>query len=61
MILEVLTVKDKEGNLCLKFSKALLKNLDWKEGDVLEFTDEADGSIFIRKKFNSDEFKAGLC
>ena len=53
----VWTVKlehDKE-NLILPFPKDMLEELDWKEGDVLQWIDNGNGTFSLRKQqYDSD-------
>lgn len=38
------------GDLVLPFTEEILKELNWKEGDVLEWIDNKDGSWGLVKK-----------
>jgi len=38
------------GDLVLPFTEEILKELGWKEGDVLEWVDNKDGSWSLVKK-----------
>ena len=42
------------GDLILPFPPEMLEELGWKEGDVLHFKDNTDGSFLITKKDNND-------
>lgn len=41
--------KDEEGNLLLTFPDELMETMDWKEGEVLEWIDNQDGSWTLKK------------
>jgi len=47
-----LTVEEdpETGDLMLPFSDEMLTSLGWKEGDVLTWTVETNGSIILSKK-----------
>ena len=38
------------GELILPFTEDILANLGWKEGDILEWKDNEDGSWSLSKK-----------
>lgn len=42
------------GDLILPFSDEILAEVGWKEGDVIEWIDNKDGSWTMRKKNASD-------
>ena len=46
-ILEV--QEDKTGDLFIQFTPEMLEQLEWKEGDVVDFKERDDGSILITK------------
>jgi hypothetical protein len=46
---EVITQEDENGDLLLPIPPALLKALDWKEGDELEFSIDDQGRYIISK------------
>lgn len=51
------TVKvEKDGDdLILPFPEEMLKELDWKEGDVLKWIDNGNGTFGLRKQeYDSD-------
>ena len=41
---------DGSGDLILPFPDALLKEAGWKEGDILEWIDNENGSYSLRKR-----------
>ena len=41
---------DHPGEMLLDLGKELCEHLDWKEGDVLDWIDNKDGTWTIRKK-----------
>ena len=42
--------EDREGNVVIPFPEEMLEELDWSEGDVLEFiSDEYSDAFYIRK------------
>ena len=45
---EVLTNKD--GEFFIEFSEEFLREIDWKEGDTIEWIDNHDGSWTMKKK-----------
>ena len=45
---EVLT--DKDGEFFIEFSEEFLREIDWKEGDTIEWIDNHDGSFTLKKK-----------
>jgi hypothetical protein len=42
--------EDDEGNQFIQFPPEMLEQMDWKEGDIIEWTDNADGSWTLTKK-----------
>ena len=42
-------LEDEDGELILPFPDELLKELDWKPGDQLMWTDNGDGTYSITK------------
>jgi len=50
----IITVEEdpETGDLLLPFSDDFLETQGWKEGDTLEWTDNADGSWTIQKVNN---------
>ena len=50
MITEALIVEDENGELCIKFTEALLKAVGWKEGDTVEWQDQKDGTFVLKKR-----------
>lgn len=45
---EVLT--DNDGEVFIEFSEEFLREVDWKEGDNIEWIDNHDGSFTLKKK-----------
>ncbi len=45
-----LEIKEYEGDSILEFTDEMLKEVGWKEGDVLEWIDNKDGSWTLKKK-----------
>ena len=45
-------IEDEDGELVLEFPEDLLKEMNWSEGTVLEWTDNKDGSWSIKEKNN---------
>jgi hypothetical protein len=45
-----LEVKEVDGEHILEFTDEILAEAGWKEGDVLEWIDNKDGSWTLRKK-----------
>jgi len=41
---------DGSGDLVLPFTEEILESAGWKEGDVLEWIDNKDGTWTLRKK-----------
>ena len=41
------------GDLLLPLPQEMLDDLDWKEGDVLQWIDNNDGTFSIKKKDNN--------
>ena len=41
--------KDKEGDLLLTFPDKLMESMNWKPGDVIEWTHNKDGSWNLKK------------
>jgi hypothetical protein len=53
MIDKIYTVsvqEDENGDLILPFPDGLLAKMGWKEGDILGWTDNKDGTFSITKK-----------
>ena len=46
--------EDEDGDLILPFPDGLLAQMGWKEGDILEWTDNKDGTFSITKKEDND-------
>lgn len=47
--------EDVNGELFLEIPPQLLKNLNWNEGDELEFIEKDNGKILIRKLKHSTD------
>jgi hypothetical protein len=45
-----LEVKEVDGEAVLEFTDEILAEAGWKEGDVLEWIDNKDGSWTLKKK-----------
>ena len=43
------TLEEDDGDLIFPFPDEILDELGWKEGDVIEWTDNEDGSLSARK------------
>lgn len=41
--------RDTDGELMLTFPDELMERMDWKEGDVVEWIDNGDGSWSLKK------------
>ncbi|MBT26521.1 MAG: hypothetical protein CML60_09020 [Rhodobacteraceae bacterium] len=50
---------DEHGELFITFPDFLLEDLGWKFGDVVEYVEESDGSLII-KKSDDDAVKEDL-
>lgn len=48
--MKTVEVQEIDGELYIEFPEDMLKELDWKEGDVLLWTDNGDGTFHITKK-----------
>ena len=46
----ILEIKEYEGDCILEFTDEMLQEVGWKEGDVLEWIDNKDGSWTLKKK-----------
>ena len=49
--------EDVNGELFFEIPPQLLKNLNWKEGDELEFLEKDNGRILIRKHETNTDSK----
>ena len=54
-IYTVAVQEDENGDLILPFPDALLAQMGWKEGDILEWTDNKDGTYSLHKQDNSND------
>jgi hypothetical protein len=45
-----LEVKEVDGETVLEFTDEILAEAGWKEGDVIEWIDNKDGSWILKKK-----------
>ena len=45
----IVTLEEDNGDLIFPFPDKLLDELGWKEGDVIEWTHNQDGSLSARK------------
>ncbi|AOV60332.1 hypothetical protein S820908_185 [Synechococcus phage S-CAM9] len=43
------TLEEDNGDLIFPFPDEILDELGWKEGDVIEWIDNEDGSLSVRK------------
>ena len=50
MITEALIIENEDGEQCLQLTDKLLKELDWKEGDTLVWTDNKNGTFSLTKR-----------
>tara|TARA_B100000519_G_scaffold197035_1_gene204244 strand:- start:105 stop:290 length:186 start_codon:yes stop_codon:yes gene_type:complete len=48
---------DEHGELFITFPDDLMDDLGWKFGDVLEYEDETDGSLIIKKSEDSPKLE----
>ena len=51
MITEALIIENEDGEQCLQLTDKLLKELDWREGDTLVWTDNKNGTFSLTKRY----------
>lgn len=47
--------EDEDGELFFELDSTMLKQMGWHEGDILEWTLEENGTVYIEKKETSNE------
>ena len=45
----IVTIQEDEGDLIFPFPDEIIDELGWKDGDQLEWIDNGDGSLTVRK------------
>lgn len=55
MIVELI---EEDGELVLPIPPEFMKELNWKEGDIMTWIDNEDGTFTLRKKDNTPEIES---